>query len=227
MKITRNKGMALISVFIIIAVYNMIAFVIPFNRHGGFWTGYSFSMLAMIITVAVGFYALGREGMKSKFYGVPLISVAWTYLIVQIIVGFIEMVLPGGIYRYEIVLNVILLAICLLGLIAVNIGKEEIERIDEKVKEKVFYIKSLQVDVEGLITRANDDSLKKAVKELAETIKYSDPMSSPQLASIENKIEIKTSTLADSILDVEMAKSLCVELQQLFAERNRKCKMLK
>jgi hypothetical protein len=54
-------------------------------------------------------------------------------------------------------------------------------------------------------------------------------MSSPQLAAIENKIEARAAALAETVetSGAEAVKALCNELQQLFAERNRKCKLLK
>jgi len=223
--------MSLAVVFIILAVFNAVVFVIPFNRGGGFWTGYGFSMLALLLSAGISFYAFGREGLRSKFYGIPLISVMWRYLVIQLIIGLIQMGLdfiPVP-FQYGFVVNVIFLGACLIGLITVEASKEEIERIDEKIKEKVFYIKSLQVDVEGLADRASDDSIKKVLKDLAETIRYSDPMSSPQLAAIENKIEAKVSVLSETVekKDWDTVKVFCTELQQLFAERNRKCKILK
>ena len=231
MKFTKNKSMFFIAVFILLAVYNVVVFVIPFNKGGGFWSGYGFSMLALLLTAAVSFYAFDREGLKSKFYGIPLMSVAWRYLVIQLAIGLAEMGLdfiPIP-FQYGIAVDTILLGACLLGLITVEAAKEEIERIDEKIKEKVFYIKSLQVDVEGLAGRMSDDFLKKTLKDLAETIRYSDPMSSPQLAAIENKIEAKAAVLAEAVdnADGDAIKALCNELQQLFAERNRKCKILK
>ena len=229
MNFTRNKSMSLAAVVIILAVFNVVVFVIPFSRGGGFWTGYAFSTLALLLTAAVVLYSFEKGELKSKFYGVPLVTVAWRYLIFQLIAGLLEMSLPFIPYRYGIAVNVILLCVCLIGLIGVNIAKEEIERIDAKIKEKVFYIKSLQVDVEGLADKASDESMKKTLKELADTIRYSDPMSSPRLAAIENKIEAKVSILTGHIeqADFTAAKASCDELQQLFAERNRKCKILK
>ena len=102
------------------------------------------------------------------------------------------------------------------------------EHSKDRMQEKVFYIKSLQADVEGLLDRTSDD-MKKLLKDLAETIRYSDPMSSPQLAAIENKIEAKAAGLTEAVdrADGNAIKALCDELQQLFAERNRKCKVLK
>lgn len=60
MNISKNKGLSLVIVFILLAVYNLIAFVLPFNRGGMFWTGYVFSMAAILLTASVGFYAFGR-----------------------------------------------------------------------------------------------------------------------------------------------------------------------
>ena len=227
----KSKKQSLIATFIILAVYNVVAFVIPFNRGGGFWSGYGFSMLALVLTAGVGIYAFDKEGWKSKFYRIPLISVVWSYLIIQLILGFVQMgldLIPIP-FQYGIAVNAILLGACLVGLIAVNATKDEIERIDAKIKEKVFYIKSLQVDIEGLVDKVADESVKKKLKDLVETIKYSDPMSTPRLVAIENKIEVKVAALAESAgnVDGDATKVLCTELQQLFAERNRKSKILK
>jgi len=231
MKLIKNKGIFFVSVFIIIAVYNVVVFVIPFNRGGGFWTGYGFSMLAMLLTATVGFFVFDKETLKSKFYGIPLIYVVWRYLIIQLIISFFEIVLdfiPIP-FQYGLALNTIILGACLIGLFTVKLAKDEIERIDKKVKEKVFYIKSLQVDIEGLVGKVSDDSLKNLLKDLVEVIRYSDPMSSPQLAAIENKIEARSAALTEAVekSDGETVKVLSNDLQQLFAERNKKCKILK
>jgi hypothetical protein len=230
MNLTKNKKMYFAAVFILLAVFNVVVFIIPFNKGGGFWTGYGFSMLAMLLAAAVSFYAFDREGLKSKFYGVPLISVVWRYLVIQVIAGLVEMGLdfiPIP-FQFGIALNTVLVGACLIGLITVEAAKDEIERIDAQIKEKVFFIKSLHVDVEGLAARASVD-MKKTLKDLAETIRYSDPMSSPQLAAIENKIEARAAVLAEALdnNDGDAIKALCGEVQQLFAERNRKCKILK
>jgi hypothetical protein len=229
MNLTKNRKMYFAAVFITVAVFNAVVFVMPFVRGGGFWTGYGFSMLAMLLAAGVGLYAFNRDGLQSKFYGTPLILVVWRYFIIQIIAGLLEMYFTQIPFQYGIAVNAILLGACLIGLLTVEAGKDEIVRIDEKIKQKVFYIKSLQVDVEGLTGKATDEAAKKALKDLAETIRYSDPMSSPQLAAIENKIETKATALADAIekANGDASKALCNELQQLFAERNRKCKILK
>ena len=229
MRFTKSRWHSLVAVSIIMAMYNVVVFVVPFVRGANFWVGYGFTMLAMVITAAVGFFAFDRESAQSKVYRIPLISVVWRYLVIQIIAGLLLMILQFIPFQYGIAANVVILGATLIGLITLNIAREEIERIDGEVKEKVFYIKSLQADVEGLVAKAPDESAKKALKALAETIRYSDPMSSPQLATIENRIEGKVTALVETVesADSDAIKAACDELQQLFAERNRKCKMLK
>jgi hypothetical protein len=54
-------------------------------------------------------------------------------------------------------------------------------------------------------------------------------MSNPQLAELERTISAKAAELSEyvSSANIEAAMSLCGELQELFAERNRKVKILK
>jgi hypothetical protein len=229
MNISKSKFMSLIATGIVLAMYNLIVFAAPFAREKAFWIAYGFSMFAILLTAGVSFYGIGRGSMKSRFYRWPLLYVAWFYLAVQIVLGFIFMLIPLIPTSVQIILSGLLLGVCLIGLLAADVGTQEIERVDKAIQEKVFYIKSLQADVESLVARAEAPILKKELKELADTIRYSDPMSSPQLAAIENKIEAKAAELAERAEggDAEGARALCAELQQLFADRNRKCKLLK
>lgn len=228
MKFTKNAGMFLVVDAIVLAVFNVVAFVVPFQRLGGFWTGYAFATLAIVLAAIVGLSLFSRDGMKSKFYGLPLAFVVWPYLIAQLALSVVEMAIPAIPFKYEIAVNVILLAVVLVGLISVNAGTEEVERLDAKVKEKVFFIKSLQGDVESILGTTRDAAVQKDLKALAETIRYSDPMSSPQLAAVENSINAKVAELGEVAgTDKDAAIALCADLQRLFAERNRKCKLLK
>ena len=229
MNISKNKGLLLVITFIIFVVYNIIAFLLPNSQGGMFWTGYGFSMAAILLTAGVGFYTLGRKGLKSKVYGVSLLSLVWSYLIAQLIVGLLEMAFPSVPFQYGIILNAILLGACLIGLIAADIAIDEVQRIDENVKMKISYMKSLQTDIESLSGKTKDEAAKKALKDLGEAIRYSDPMSSSQLSAIENEIKVKLAGLTDAAasFDSPAIVSICGEMQQLVAERNRTCKTIK
>ncbi|MCL2654936.1 MAG: hypothetical protein FWD65_04455 [Coriobacteriia bacterium] len=226
---TKNKIMPALIALLILVIFNVVALALPFTRDNSFWVGYGFAMAAIILFAGVAFYVGGQKTLKSKIFGLPLIFIVGGYFGVQLVVGLIEMTINTNNVRYQLIINVILLAICLIGLIGTQMGREAIQGVDEAVQQKVFYIKSLQADVDGLQGQATDASLRKELKDLSETIRFSDPMSSPQLAALENKIEVKVAQLSANVeaQNTDAAKSDIAETQRLFAERNQKCKLLK
>lgn len=225
--LTKNKKHFIIATAILLILYNIIVFVIPFTRNVGFWIGYSFTMFALFLATGIILLAFGNKQLKSKFFGLPLVFMVLIYLLIQFIAGIIEMAVTTIPFQYSLVFNILILAVCLIGLIGTNIANEEIAIVEDRVEEKVLYIRSLQMEVENLAFKSSDVSTKKDLKELAESIRYSDPMSSPQLAEIEKRIKLKVSELGKCISDSYNVNLLCNELQQLLAERNSKCIILK
>ena len=108
-------------------------------------------------------------------------------------------------------------------MIASDVGRSEIERVSVKVREKTFYIKQLQTEVELLAGAETDAATKSELAQLAEKIRYSNPMSDEQLADIEDRITVKIAELKSSANKVKIIN----ELNSLLDERNRKCKLLR
>ena len=106
-------------------------------------------------------------------------------------------------------------AICLIG---ADAAKNEIKRVEEKVNQKVFYIRQLQTDVEILAEQEQNPETKAALTKLAEKIRYSDPMSRETLADIEAEIKEKVFKLKTA----EHKSDLITELDLLLTERNKK-----
>jgi len=168
MQLIRSRAMFLLTVLILMAVYNVVAFVIPFPRAGGFWSGYAFAMLAIALAATVGFFAFQRDtSLKSKVFGAPLASVAWRFLFVQLAASFAQKALDFAEvpFHYGLAANAIILGIFLVGLISANAVREEIEGQDAAVGEKVFFIKSMQAAVESLASKAPDEPARKALTE--------------------------------------------------------------
>jgi hypothetical protein len=229
MRLAKIKFLGLLAVLVALGVFNGLYFLLPFARDMGFYTVCGFSNLAIVMAAVTTYCTLDRKGLRSKFYGLSLIYVSWVHLAVQIILGFVFMVLPLVPLWAKIAGGIAPLGACLFGLIAGEAGITEIGRIDGAVKEKIFFIKSLQADVEGLAAKAGENSLQDSLRELAEAIRYSDPMSNGHLAGMESDIGVKTASLRSLVeaMDTEAALGLCGELRRLLEERNRKCKLLK
>jgi hypothetical protein len=227
MSVSRNKGLFLVIALVILAAYNVAAFAIPFGRGGGFWVSYGFSTLSVLLAAGVTLYALSRGGLHSKFYGLSLVSVALSYFIAQMALGFIFMATAAPLW-VNAAASSLVLAFCLAGLIASDIGISEVERIDAGVSQKTFFVRSSRELIEGLAAGASDENLKKSLKTLSDAIRYSDPVSIPQLDAIEREIESKTAALSEYMRSGNGgAAEACGELEHLWAERNRQCKILK
>jgi hypothetical protein len=229
MKVTKSRVLQLLAALVILLVYNTVFFALPVTREARHWISCGFSTLAIILTAVLSFYVLWRGTMCSKFYGLPILYVGWIYMPLQLAWGLVFMFVSPIPLWAGIIPSVALLMACVLGLVAVELGTTEIGRLDTVIKEKVFYIRSLQAEVETLAAKTTDGALKKALKEYAQAIRLSDPMSAPDLAELESVQETKTAAFKEPVLagNAEEAGILCAELRQLLAERNRKCRLLK
>ncbi|MDR2389836.1 MAG: hypothetical protein LBD89_08660 [Tannerellaceae bacterium] len=223
-----HKLLATAAFLVILFVFNVLSLAIPFERNSGFWLSYGFSTLALALTATGSFHALGGTSPRSRFLRLPVLYVVWIYGGLQIVSGWILAALPAPLWLH-LLSGSVLLGVGLVGLMAVEISVAEIERIDRKAKEKVFRIQSLQTQTETMTGKTTDPALQKSLQKLADTLRYSDPVSHRQLAELENEVERQT-TLLDRELDAgntPAAQRICEELLQLLAERNRKCRLHK
>lgn len=220
----KNKGMAYAVLGIAFVLFNVIAFAIPTVKTSTFWVAYVFTAVAFISQIAIWKFAFkGADTLKSKFLGIPLISVGITYLIIQLIAFAVFMALPLTASWSAIVVCALILGISAICLIGTETGREEINRVEEKVEKKVFYIKSLQVDIEMLANSETNTETKAALTKLAEKIRFSDPMSNEVLAELEAEITAKVKELKTA----ENKAEIITVLDSLVTERKKKAKLLK
>lgn len=214
---------------IAILIFNLFMFLFPMDKNINFWVVYVSSMTSILLACSVFLCTLTKKRIKAKFNNLPLDWVAWNYFVLQTIISLIELFSVTD-YRTSLMLNVVLLGITAILLSLVGLGKKEIERVDQKVKEKVFFIKDLQLEVETLIQVTTDSKNKKILQDIAEAIQYSDPMSHSLLAEVENKIEIKIEKLKEIVKNAKLQEEIeetAKEIQMLIAERNKKAKLYK
>ena len=220
----KNKGMAYAVLTIAFVLFNIIAFAVPTAKTATFRIAYVFTAVAFASQIVIWKFAFkGADTLKSKFLGIPLISVGITYLIIQIIAFAVFMALPLTASWIAIVVCALILGISAICLIGTETGREEINRVEKKVEKKVFYIKSLQVDIEMLASAETDADTKAVLTKLAEKIRFSDPMSNEVLADLEAEITAKVKELKTAANKAE----IITVLDSLITERNKKAKLLK
>ena len=104
-----------------------------------------------------------------------------------------------------------------------------VDEVDQRIKAKTLFVKSLIVNAEQLMSTAKNSELKTLTKKVYEAIRYSDPMSDAGLVDIENKIQKQFEEFRGAIMseDAELSAELANEVIVLIDSRNKKCKLLK
>lgn len=219
---------------VLLALFNVISFVsvgwaeTP-KYTPSFWIGYIFITIAFIGQLICTYFALKDNDSKKTFYNISLISTSYTGLILSFVFGGLCMIISPLPYWIGIILCAIVLGLNAIAAVKASIAIDVVGEIDEKVKERTFFIKSLTVDAENLISRAKSEAVKAECKKVYEAVRYSDPMSSNALASIESEITITFAKLSEAVVseDSEKVMTLAGEIIILLGDRNKKCRFLK
>lgn len=221
MKKDSVKGYVLIGIiFILITV---VSLAIPTSKSTAFWIAYIFTVVALAAQIVLWKRTFGHKELKSKFLGFPIVHIGIVYLVVQITVLFVFVFAEKLPAWSALVICTAITAMAAIFMIAADVGRTEIERVEQKVQGKVFYIKNLQVDIEILASAEKDAKTKKALEQLTEKIRFSDPMSNEQLAPLEERIAIAVESLKSSDDKLEIIN----QLNKLIDERNKKVETLK
>lgn len=222
MKKNSTKGYVILEIlFVLISI---IAFAVPTVKTATFWIAYVFTAAAFAAQIGIWKTALGKEGtLKSKFLGFPVVHIGIVYAIIQTVAFAVSLFVPTLPVWSAIVVCSVIAGISAVCMISVDAGRNEIERVEAKVQNKVFYIRELQADIELLADNETNADVKTALTQLAEKIRFSDPMSNEQLADLEDKISTKIEELKTTSSQLE----IITELNSLLDERNKKCKILK
>ncbi len=220
----KNTKLAYAVLGVVFILFNVIAFTVPTDKTITFWVAYAFTVVAFALQMGIWNAAFkAAETLKSKFLGVPIIYVGIVYLVVQLIAFVAFMVFPIIPSWITVIVCALILGISAICLISANVARDEINRAEEKVNQKVFYIRELQADVEMLAEQEQNPEIKTSLTRLAEKIRYSDPMSNEVLSDLEVEITDKVKELKTADNKAE----IITILDSLVAERNKKAKLSK
>lgn len=220
---------------ILLTVFNVTVFVSPnevagLSKFGGaFWSGYIFITIAFIGQFISSYIAFESENPQKFFYKIPLVHISYTGLILTLVFGTLCMVIPNLPNWLGIIICFAVLCFNAIAVIKANVAADAVSKIDDKIKVKTFFIKSLTVDAEGLLARAANDEIKAECKKVYETVRYSDPMSNDALSAIESQITIKFAELTAAVNDndLDTVKKAANEVVILLDDRNKKCRLMK
>lgn len=135
----KNQNSGYIILGVLFALSNVIAFAVPTDKTGTFWIAYIFTVVAFTTQVGVWKIAFGKEDtLKSKFLGIPVVHVGTVYLVIQMIAFAVFMAVPTLPVWSAIVACAIILVVSAVCLISTDVGRGEIERVEAKVRKRLF-----------------------------------------------------------------------------------------
>lgn len=230
-KLDKNAIRGILIVTIILVMFNVVVFTLPFERNSVFWVSYIFSIIA--IPFQSIFFYVGKDGeknLKSRLYKYPVIRISVIYLIAQLIFNFIMMTFSATFsLGVAVAIYVILIGLASIGLITTSAMSEKIERQDIVLERKVSNIRNLQSKARYIAKQCNATSAQQSTINLAEKFQYSDPVSSISTEALEAELDIYLDEIQAIITDEDYycAIAFCQKAEIMLAERNRLCKLNK
>lgn len=227
----RNAARGAIVLAILLVVFSVIAFAVPFAKTPVFWLAYGFGVFAILFQLYIFRISdVGSGDARSRFYGFPIARIGIYYLVAQLIVSLVEMALAAVMPAWlPVMLNVLLAALAILGCITVETMRSEIVQQDIKLKKNVSRMRELQSLSATLVGQCSDEGLKPVLQKLADDFRYSDPVSSNETAELEDDMREQLRNIQQSLAegDTDSADKLCSKLSSTLAERNRLCSVNK
>ena len=217
----------IVAMAVVLVLYILIAFLIPFVHTATFWVSFVFTLIAFAVVAAAIYIAfIKNPNAKSRFYGFPIARIGVIYGLVQLIAGFIFMVLSQWAPVWAAVLvYAIALGATVIGLVSAEAVISEIHVQDAKLKKNVSLMRSLQSKVNQMAAQSENAD----IKALADALRYSDPVSNDAITDAEADLAATVDVLQSAYVDgdSEAVAKLCRKASALLAERNRLCKLNK
>lgn len=216
---------------VLMVVYNVIAFLIPFPKTPVFFVSWAFTLIAIIAQVYVIRTAFGREEtVKSKLYGFPIAKIGVIYLLIQLALGLVFMALGAMAPIWlPLVLYVVLLGVAIVGFIATDAVRDEVERQDVKIEKDTSYMRNLQIKVMALPNLVSDLQLRSELSVLADSFRFSDPTSSAALQDVETELSACVDALTYAVdgNESEAIRTCLKKTMSALERRNALCKQMK
>ena len=226
----KNASRGLLLMGILLAIFSVIAFVIPFPRTAVFWIAYLCGVFAILFQLYIFKTSFGEEDVRSRFYGFPIARLGVYYLTIQLIVSIAEIALSKFLPAWVVIIvNALILAFAVIGCITTETMRDEILQQDRNLKANVSAMRELQSMAASLAGQCEDREVKKSLTGLADEFRYSDPVSSNSTRDLEADMLGRMEDLQQAVNDgdTDSAKILCAKMLECLKERNRICSVNK
>ena len=216
---------------VLFVLFNVVAFVVPApdgmaKYTASFFIGYVGVALAFAGQLACGYKAFSADSAQKMFYNLSLVRVAYIGLIAMFVVGGACMLVPALPYWVGVIGCAVVLAFTAVSVIMAQTAIDAVTHVDQKTAASTSNMRALTAAATEIITIAAPD-VKPACQKVADALRYSDPVSNPDLAEEEAQIQTLLDTLQQAVARGKSVDEIVQSLLQAIQIRNQKCKLLK
>lgn len=173
-----------ISLFITLA----LALLIPFVHTAVYWLALGCTGVMFVLCAGTFARAFRKdETLESKLLGFPIFKVGYAALMVQILMGFVLMVLAALCPIWmAILVEILLFGVAAFSLTAKDAAREALVHFEANAPEKTGAWKAIRARANALAAESGNPEIRR----LAEEIRYADPMPSSMDAEISAQLEM-------------------------------------
>ena len=221
----KNQIMSAMIYAVIFIAYNLLIFIAFKGFNSVFFISYVFMIIFYLIHIACAFSILRKEHLRAVFFGIPLLYFSIFFVAAEFFCSLVFMIFRAmASVKIAVLMQSLLLCAFLVILILSVMTRDNVENVDNKIKENTSFIKGLNVDVEMMLHKSTNPEITKRLKNLSETIKYSDPMTNRSV-SVQEQMIIQCMAELRMTFDagkMDQVRELCEKMELLFLERNKK-----
>ena len=142
----KNIARTAATVALLLALFNLIAFMIPFARTASFWLAYIFTSVAILAQLPLMLYAFTPKGsLRGSLYGFPIARLSLIYLLVQAVTGLLCMILAAWVpFSAALIAQAVVLVLALIGCMATSAIRDEIHNQDARLQKDVAVMRELR-----------------------------------------------------------------------------------
>lgn len=188
----KNRFLVVTVLAIFFVIWNILVFVCADLDSVGkvFWGAYAFTVFAFLLTGAAICVMKFKSNVNfSTLF--PLYLVTSVYFAIAFLVNLIIMLAFGDVNKLTatVVINVIVLLIAVAAFIMFFMGSNHVAEVRKEVYTKVGNLRMLGATVGSLQYSVKDEEVRKKIRALQESIRYSSPSGNQATAQIEQDVE--------------------------------------
>lgn len=231
-----NNNKDYIQAGVIAAVFVILSFLLPFHHGGVFWVSLIFGLASVGLQFPL--FMLGNpkaDAYESQMLELPIRTVGIAYIVVQMIVSLLLYCIGTSWETFSVIISVLFCLIIVGGAYACGLSqkignkKTSASRTSSSrpTDSNTVFMDSLKLSSQQLINKTPDANLREQLTNLADAIKFSDPISNSKTTDADNRLYDIFRQLERAVENGanDVAEALVKNVMTALNERNNACKM--